>query len=174
MKPEGEIDMENGILKYRGVSAIIISRSTQERLIREMHNLVGRGILKAFRLCGSEGGEGVYGSLLKFAGIKDDKDPSELTDAERKKLIEEFCKLEEDIGWGKYSVQENTDGCIIKIEKSWFAEALEGEVGYPVCTYLVGYFEALFSKIYGQEMKVEEKQCSAIGDPYCEFHIEKQ
>ncbi len=39
MKPKGEIDVENGLLTYRGVPAIIVSRTTQGMLIREMYNL---------------------------------------------------------------------------------------------------------------------------------------
>jgi bacteriochlorophyll 4-vinyl reductase len=61
----------------------------------------------------------------------------------------------------------------VRIEKNWFAEAFKGEVDYPVCTYLEGYFETLFSEIYGQKVKVEETLCSAKGDPYCEFRIIK-
>ena len=41
MEPKGKICVENGLLTYRGAPAIIISKSTQGRLIREMHDLVG-------------------------------------------------------------------------------------------------------------------------------------
>lgn len=104
MKPKGEIDVENGLLTYRGVPAIIVSRTTQGMLIREMYNLAGRGILMAFRRCGLEGGRGVYKYLLEFSEIDEEN------------IFDNFYKLEED----------------------------------------------------------DVKLCSAKGDPYCEFHIEKQ
>ena len=163
MEPKGEIDVENGILKYNGVPAIIISRSTQNRLIKEMHNLVGRGILMAFRQCGHEGGRNIYRELVEITGAKGED------------LIDKFYIIEEDVGWGKYSVPHKDEkGCKVMVKNGWFAEALKGEVDFPVCTYLVGYFEALFSQIYNREVTVKEKLCSAKGDPYCEFHIEKQ
>jgi hypothetical protein len=59
-------------------------------LIKEMHNLVGRGILRAFRRCGLEGGKGVYRYLSQLAG------------AEGEDLIDKFYEIQEDIGWGKY------------------------------------------------------------------------
>lgn len=163
MKPNGEINVENGMLKYNGVPAIIISRSTIGRLIREMYKLAGMGILRAFRQCGYEGGENIYSELVRLTG------------AQGEDLIDKFYVIEEDIGWGKYSIpRKEKDGCIVVVNDGWFAEALKGEVNHPVCEYLVGYFEALFKKIYGQEVTVKEELCSAKGDPYCEFHIKKQ
>lgn len=163
MALEGKVKVENGQIKYRGIPCWLISRSTRGKLFREMHNLVGKGILRAFRVCGTKVGKDAYKSLV------------EITGAEGEDLIDTFYIVEEEMGWGKYSVpRKDKNGCVVRIENGWIAEALKGEADYPACTYHVGYFGALFSQIYGQKVTVKEKLCSAKGDPYCEFHIEKQ
>ena len=163
MALEGKIRVENGQMKYQGIPCRLVSRSTQGKLFREMHNLVGKGILRAFRLCGSKVGKITYKNLV------------EITGADGEDLIDIFYTMEEEMGWGKYSIpQRDKNGCIVKIENGWIAEALKGEVDYPVCAFHVGYFGALFSQIYGQKVTVEEKFCYAKGDPYCEFHVKKK
>lgn len=168
---EEKLELEEGILKYEGTPFIIIPLSTQNMLYKEIFNLVGKSILKAFRRCGYEGGKNAYKPLSELAGIRSDKDPSELTDAERKKLIETGFKVLEEKAPGKCSFRETTDGFILRFKDEPFAKALKGEVDYPVCASDTGYYEALFSQIYGQEVTAEEKLCIAKGDPYCEHHI---
>ena len=168
---EEKLELEDGILKYEGVPSIVFLKSTEEMLYKEIFNFAGKGVLKAFRRCGYEGGKDFYKYLLELVGIRNDKDPLEFTEAEREKLIETYFKLLGGSTSEMSSFQTTADGFILRFEGDVLPEALKGEVDYPVCALDTGYYEALFSQIYGQEVTVEEKLCIAKGDPCCEHHI---
>jgi len=103
---EEKLEVKDGILKYQGTPCIIIPRLTQGMLIREIYNLAGKSMLRAFRRWGAEGGKAAYKPHLELAGIRNDKKPSELTDADRKEIFEATCKAHEDLGQAKTTIQE--------------------------------------------------------------------
>jgi predicted hydrocarbon binding protein len=90
-----------------------------------------------------------------------------------KKFIEAVQNFYAELGWGKFSAQEDKkNGLMIRVENSFIARGY-GNSGVPVCHFLRGYNAGLAQVLKGNEMGAEEVKCAAKGDDCCEFVMKR-
>ncbi len=77
-------------------------------------------------------------------------------------------------GWGKITVtsfNSQKKHATIVIEGSPFR--VEGIAKHPICHFSRGMFAGSASVIWGEDMDCVEVHCSAVGDEFCEFVLER-
>lgn len=87
--------------------------------------------------------------------------------------VKRFTDVVALLGWGRVVVRTNTGGAQsirVVIENSPIAEAY-GPSKKPVCHFLAGWSAGVAKRIFDREYFVEERSCSAQGEPRCEFDV---
>ena len=86
-----------------------------------------------------------------------------------KKFIEAVQNFYAELGWGKFSVEENgKNELVVSIENSFIARGY-GNSEVPVCHFLRGYNAGLAEVLKGKDIDAEEVKCAARGDDCCKF-----
>ncbi len=99
---------------------------------------------------------------------------SEKLNLKGKKLLVECLKFYQAGGWGrvilaKYDLEKPE--IILKLYDSLECKIF-GNLGKPASHFLRGHISGLLTGLLDREVRVIEKKCIAMGDPYCEFHLE--
>ncbi|NYT00616.1 MAG: hypothetical protein GKB99_02690 [Methanocellales archaeon] len=154
---------DSGEFSVITVPAVIISIETFSRIKKD-----------AEKILGTEGSAVLLYEAGKDAGktwISRFREEWRLEDAESEfiKATEEFYT---ELGWGKFSI--DIENLTIRIENSFIARGyVKGESKKTVCHFLCGYNSSLISELINKEVDVEERNCMAKGDQYCDFIVVK-
>lgn len=127
---------------------------TYDRLVRAICQTVGAGDETIYEKLGAHSAEQAYTSIYKvFRG----KDPADLV----KKFMNMHSMRNDP---SEIEVISKEPGhCIVKVLKPKSTEAL--------CKMSLGFFARAVQLSGGQGTRVRESQCSAKGDPYCQFEL---
>jgi len=88
-------------------------------------------------------------------------------------LLATACRMANMLGWGSWSLTEETDGIrVVRVSNSPFAAGY-GPSSRAVCTPIKGVLRASALVGYGRDMGVEEIECVAQGHAQCCFRIER-
>jgi len=90
-----------------------------------------------------------------------------------KKFIEAVSNFYAELGWGKFSVEEdNGEELVVRVENSFTARGY-GNSETAVCHFLRGYNAGLAEVLKGRGIDAEEVKCAAKGDDCCEFVMKR-
>jgi len=92
-------------------------------------------------------------------------------------FIEKWISVYEETGVGwfktkKIEIDYDEKKALIQIVHP-FTTSQYGESTKPICYFLCGYFAGALETLLQENMTCEETFCTAKGDPYCEFKLEK-
>ena len=140
------------------VPAVIVSIETFVNLQKEAEKILGSdGASVLLYETGKKAGLRWINRFSKEWGLKD------------KKFIEAVQNFYAELGWGKFSVEENNrNELVIRVENSFIARGY-GNSEATVCHFLRGYNAGLAEVLKGKDIDAEEVRCIAKGDDCCEF-----
>jgi predicted hydrocarbon binding protein len=144
------------------VPAVIVSIETFVSLQKDAETILGSdGASVLLYEAGKKAGLRWINRFSKEWGLKD------------KKFIEAVQNFYAELGWGKFSVEEdNKNGLVVRVENSFIARGY-GYSDVPVCHFLRGYNAGLAEVLKGNEIDAEEVKCAAKGDDCCEFVMKR-
>ncbi len=144
------------------VPAVIVSIETFVSLQKDAETILGfDGASVLLYEAGKKAGLRWINRFSKEWGLKD------------KKFIEAVQNFYAELGWGKFSVEEdNKNGLVVRVENSFIARGY-GYSDVPVCHFLRGYNAGLAEVLKGNEIDAEEVKCAAKGDDCCEFVMKR-
>ncbi len=144
------------------VPAVIVSIETFVNLQKDAENILGfDGASVLLYEAGKKSGLRWINRFSKEWGLKD------------KKFIESVQNFYAELGWGKFSVEENNENeLVIRVENSFIARGY-GNSEVPVCHFLRGYNAGLAEVLKGRDIDAEEVKCIAKGDECCEFVMKR-
>jgi predicted hydrocarbon binding protein len=155
---------DRGALEFKGVRYLLIRpetlRSLQEAAEGEL------GAPKAADLLFAGGFTGGKLSGQRY------KQTLGLTTAE---AVEFMCRMGGEIGWGQFRLVELDEAksrLVAEVEHSPFAEGYDEPTQAGVCHLTRGVLSGLAAGLFEVEVKSNEVQCLAKGDPLCRFEIE--
>ncbi len=73
-----------------------------------------------------------------------------------------------ELGWGKFSIEENDDELVVRVRTSFIARGY-GSSDTGVCHFLRGYNAGMAEVLKKKAVDAEEEKCAAKGDDCCEF-----
>ncbi len=139
------------------VPAIIVSIETFVHLQKDAEKILGpMGASVLFYEAGKNAGERWINRFSKEWGLKDQR------------FIGAVQDFYAELGWGKFTVEENKNEMVIRIENSFIAKGY-GKSEVAVCHFLRGYNAGLAEVLKGKGIDAEETRCAAKGDECCEF-----
>jgi len=140
------------------VPAVIVSIETFVNLQKDAEKILGSdGASVLLYETGKKAGLRWINRFSKEWGLKD------------KKFIEAVQNFYAELGWGKFSIEENNiDELVIRVENSFIARGY-GNSEVPVCHFLRGYNAGLAEVLKGKNIDAEEVRCVVKGDEFCEF-----
>ncbi|TAN35038.1 MAG: hypothetical protein EPN24_07815 [Candidatus Methanoperedens sp.] len=144
------------------VPAVIVSIETFVSLQKDAETILGfNGASVLLYETGKKAGVRWINRFSKEWGLKD------------KKFIKAVQNFYAELGWGKFSVEEdNKNGLVVRVENSFIARGY-GNSEVVVCHFLRGYNAGLAEVLKGNEIDAEEVKCAAKGDDYCEFVMKR-
>lgn len=144
------------------VPAVIVSIETFVSLQKDAETILGSdGASVLLYEAGKKSGLRWINRFSKKWGLKDNK------------FIEAVQNFYAELGWGKFSVEEdNKNELVVRIENSFIARGY-GNSEVPVCHFLRGYNAGLAEVLKGNEIDAEEVKCAAKGDDCCEFVMKR-
>ncbi|KCZ71100.1 putative hydrocarbon binding protein (contains V4R domain) [Candidatus Methanoperedens nitroreducens] len=90
-----------------------------------------------------------------------------------KKFIEAVQNFYAELGWGKFSVEENNKNeLVVRVENSFIARGY-GNSEVAICHFLRGYNAGLAEVLKGMDIDAEEVRCASKGDDCCEFVMKR-
>jgi len=109
--------------------------------------------------------------ILHEAGMKVGKVLYEkVANPDTNKFIENITKFWETHYLGQVKL-ESFDPLIINVYDCYECRGLP-YLGRPACAFDAGILKAIFTAYHGEDQKVEETKCYAMGDTYCSFIIQ--
>ncbi len=155
---------ERGALEFKGVRYLLIRPET----LRSLHQAAEGelGTPKAADLLFAGGFTGGKLSGQRY------KQTLGLTNAE---AIEFMCRMGGEIGWGRFrlvELDETKSRLVVEVDHSPFAEGYDEPTQGGVCHLTRGVLSGLAAGLFGVEVRSDEMQCLANGDPLCRFEIE--
>ncbi len=90
-----------------------------------------------------------------------------------KEFIEAVRNFYAELGWGKFSVEENNKNEIVVMVVNSFIAQGYGYSDTPVCHFLRGYNAGLAEVLKGNNIDAEETECAAKGDSCCKFVMKR-
>ncbi len=144
------------------VPAVIVSIETFVSLQKDAEKILGfDGAAVLFYEAGKKAGLRWINRFSKEWGLKD------------KKFIEAVQNFYAELGWGKFSVEEdNRKELVVRVENSFTARGY-GNSEMAVCHFLRGYNAGLAEVLKGRGIDAEEVKCAAKGDDCCEFVMKR-
>lgn len=144
------------------VPAVIMSIETFVSLQKDAETILGfDGASVLLYEAGKKAGLRWINRFSKEWGLKDNK------------FIEAVQNFYAELGWGKFSVEENSKNeLVVRVENSFIARGY-GNSEVPVCHFLRGYNAGLAEVLRGNEIDAEEVKCAAKGDDCCEFVMKR-
>ncbi len=140
------------------VPAVIVSIETFVNLQKD-----------AEKILGSDGASVLLYEAGKKAGLRWINRFSKEWDLKDKKFIEAVQNFYAELGWGKFSIEENNKNeLVVRVENSFIARGY-GISEVSVCHFLRGYNAGLAEVLKGKDIDAEEVRCIAKGDEFCEF-----
>lgn len=113
---------------------------------------------------GFETGRRAYDSYVRLAGT-----------SSLEALVEVARAVNMTLGWGvigDVQVNEKKKTARVRLYENFECELGEG-CGKAYSQFYRGGIAGIFTRIFMEEVKVEETKCIAKGDPYCEFVVSK-
>ncbi len=144
------------------VPAVIVSIETFVSLQKDAEKILGfDGASVLLYEAGKKAGLRWINRFSKEWGLKDNR------------FIEAVQNFYAELGWGKFSVEENSKNELaVRVENSFTARGYgKSEVG--VCHFLRGYNAGLAEVLKGNEIDAEEVKCAAKGDDCCKFVMKR-
>ena len=144
------------------VPAIIVSIETFVNLQKDAEKILGfDGASVLLYEAGKKAGMRWINRFSKKWGLKE------------KKFIEAVQNFYAELGWGKFSVEEdNKNELVVRVENSFIARGY-GNSEVVVCHFLRGYNAGLAEVLKGKDIDAEEVRCIAKGDDCCEFVMKR-
>jgi len=172
MAEEIRLEVEDGILRYKGSRMWILNPYAIAELQKEMRRIIGPAH-KTILFNGARKG------AIRF--VEEMLSSSTLARTVKRfgwgqrRIAEEICKVATRLGFGEMSVvsyDEKEDRWIIRVINSPVPEALESDT--PICELTRGVIAGALEVITGKSYKVREIKCLAIGDEFCEFEATRK
>ncbi len=162
VKETAEWDRGRGEFSVIGVPAVIASIETFVSLQKDAEKILGMdGAAILFYESGKKAGTRWINRFRREWGLKDES------------FIEAVQNFYAELGWGKFSVEENSKiELVVRIENSFIARGY-GNSEVPVCHFLRGYNAGLAKVLKGKDIDAEEVKCTAIGDDCCKFVMKR-
>lgn len=90
-------------------------------------------------------------------------------------LFDAVCRTAGDLGWGSWTLDRSVDAIILDVLNSPFA-ATQITADKPMCSPILGMFEALAEIVFGAPATVTETRCAAVGtdESVCSFYAERR
>ncbi len=144
------------------VPAVIVSIETFVNLQKDAEKILGiDGAAVLFYEAGKKAGLRWINRFSREWGLKD------------KKFIEAVQNFYAELGWGRFSVEENNKNELkVKVDNSFIARGY-GNSKVSVCHFLRGYNAGLAEALKGRDIDAEEVKCAAKGDDCCEFVMKR-
>ncbi len=158
VKETAEWERSKGEFSVIEVPAVIVSIETFVSLQKDAEKILGiDGASVLFYEAGKKAGIRWINRFKKEWGLKD------------KKFIEAVSNFYAELGWGRFSVEEdNKNELVVRVENSFIARGY-GNSEAAVCHFLRGYNAGMAEVLKGKGIDAEEVRCAAKGDNCCEF-----
>ncbi len=100
---------------------------------------------------------------------------SERLSLDRRELLAEVLKVYQAGGWGRvelvrYDLRQLD--IVVRVYDSIECKIFKGSTR-PASQFIRGHLSGLLSELLGEDIRVIEAKCIAMGDPYCEFYAER-
>ncbi|MFZ2410577.1 MAG: 4-vinyl reductase [Candidatus Methanoperedens sp.] len=144
------------------VPAVIVSIETFVNLQKDAEKILGHdGASVLLYEAGKKAGLRWINRFRKEWDLKDEK------------FIDSIQNFYAELGWGKFSVEEdNGKELVVRVGNSFTARGY-GNSETPVCHFLRGYNAGLAEVLKGKGIDAEEVKCAAKGDDCCEFVMKR-
>jgi len=155
---------ERGALEFKGVRYLLIRPETLRSLQNAAEGELGTPKAADLLFAGGFTGGKLSGERYKQT--------LGLSIAE---AVEFMCRMGGEIGWGRFrlvELDETTSRLVVEIEHSPFAAGYDELAQSGVCHLTRGVLSGLAAGLFGVEVRSDEVQCLAKGDPLCRFEIE--
>jgi len=151
-------ERSKGAFSVIEVPAVIVSIETFVSLQKDAETILGlEGASVLLYEAGKKAGLRWINRFSKEWGLKD------------KKFIEAVQNFYAELGWGRFSVEEdNKNELVVRVKNSFIARGY-GNSEVPVCHFLRGYNAGLAEVLKDKDIDAEEIRCIARGDDCCEF-----
>jgi predicted hydrocarbon binding protein len=157
-----EFDGQTGVIKDKvtGERCVIVTQARMQDILSRLSEIF------------QSGAKVIIFEASKAAGECFVKEASEMTKADRQRLLNATVQRFTDAGLGKIEVVEfNLEEAEVKfrIWNNFFAEIRNEESTY--CNCIEGFVCGMYEQIISKTPKIKKTKCIANGDPYCEWHI---
>ncbi len=155
---------ERGTLEFKGVRYLLIRPETLRALHQAAEGELGAPKAADLLFVGGFTGGKLSGERYKQS--------LGLTDAE---AVEFMCRIGGEIGWGRFQLielDEASSRLVVEVEHSAFAGDYDEPTQAGVCHLTRGVLSGLAAGLFEVEVRSNEVQCLAKGDPRCRFEIE--
>ncbi len=144
------------------VPAVIVSIETFVNLQKDAEKILGiDGAAVLFYEAGKKAGLRWISRFNREWNLKD------------KTFIEAVQNFYAELGWGRFSVEENNKNeLVVRVGNSFTARGY-GNSEKPVCHFLRGYNAGIAEVLKGKGIDAEEVKCAAKGDDCCEFVMKR-
>jgi predicted hydrocarbon binding protein len=157
-----------GEIRRSGINSAIFPRGYPKKLEMESEKVIGNAT------------RGIYYMIGRMAGLQSvgKSIPSSFTMKIiarffKRKFLSRLAEICIEFGYGILEYVEidmKNKRVVVRLHNSANAVGA-GKSERPACYLLTGLFAGAADIIFGKVMKCEEVKCSAMGDPYCEFHV---
>jgi predicted hydrocarbon binding protein len=137
---------------------LIIRGDLLREIFEGLRAYLGRGANIAIKAPGKTSGKRFFASLLN-------------RNMELKEIVIVLNLLINEGGWGKSEITVDYEGKKATVTLQNCITARKTRSTEPSCTFLTGYFEGFFEKLFNKETQCIETACIAKGDAVCEFQI---
>ena len=157
-----EFDRENGFIKDKitGERCIIITQARMQEIFSRLSEIFQSGATVIIYEAG------------KAAGRRFISEISEVTKTNKEKILKTAVQRFTDAGLGKIEIVDfNPEKATItfRIWNNFFADIGNGESTY--CSCIASFVSGMYEQIMSITPKTRETECSAKGDPYCEWQM---
>lgn len=157
-----EFDGETGVIKDKvtGERCIILTQARMQEIFSRLSEIF------------QSGAKVIFFEASKAAGERFVKEASEMTKADRPRLLNATVQRFTDAGLGKIEVVDfNLQEMEVKFKiwNNFFAEIRNEEATY--CNCVEGFVAGMYEQIMHKTPKIQKTKCIANGDPYCEWHM---
>lgn len=159
---EIEVDLERGMITYRGIRYMLVRVETLTELARSLEADAGRErVSESLARSASLGGGASIRTYREKFGLSD------------RDLVEFTCAMGRSLGWGGLTLRTMSESeIVIDVTDSPFASGC-GKSDHPVCHMTRGVVDALASALFDTRPETHETRCAAMGDPVCVFRSRK-
>lgn len=156
-------EAEEGRLTFKGVRYLLIRPETLVDFQKAVEAELGERTGDLIYAGGYTGGTLSSRRYKEVFGYSDEE------------IVDFMCRMGGQIGWGRFEVEElaPADGrLVVRVYGSPFAEAY-GSATQGVCHFIRGVMAGLGAGIFEAEVRAAETHCTARGDAYCRFVVER-